>query len=141
MNIKQSFYGLWTILAIVLLYTPFLMRRLFTYSEVAGYEVRIALLFDQWRQFKWMVFQRMCKILGMQKTWTTALHAQSDLLLQRFNWTSFEVGCGDIFIIKSDCPYYVVLVVYHLSSTQNNLQNFNIDSFLQWTLLAQCPEL
>ena len=42
---------------------------------------------DQGRNFESLVFQEMCKLLGMEKTRTTALHPQSDGMVERFNQT------------------------------------------------------
>lgn len=42
---------------------------------------------DQGRNFESRVFVIMCERLGMHKTWTTALHPQSDGLVERFNRT------------------------------------------------------
>ena len=40
---------------------------------------------DQGRNFESLVFQEMCKLLGMEKTRTTALHPQLDGMVERFN--------------------------------------------------------
>ncbi|GFV89713.1 retrovirus-related Pol polyprotein from transposon 412 [Trichonephila clavipes] len=39
---------------------------------------------DQGRNFDSAVFKRLCKILTIDKTWTTALHPQSDVMVERF---------------------------------------------------------
>ncbi|GFX09345.1 retrovirus-related Pol polyprotein from transposon 412 [Trichonephila clavipes] len=42
---------------------------------------------DQGRNFDSAVCKRLCEILAIDKTKTTALHPQSDGMLERFNWT------------------------------------------------------
>lgn len=40
---------------------------------------------DQGRNFESLVFQELCRLLGIEKTRTTALHLQSDGMVERFN--------------------------------------------------------
>ncbi|GFV99814.1 retrovirus-related Pol polyprotein from transposon 412 [Trichonephila clavipes] len=42
---------------------------------------------DQGRNFDSVVCKRLCEILGIDKTWTKALHPQFDRILDRFNRT------------------------------------------------------
>ncbi len=42
---------------------------------------------DQGRNFESKVFSEMCRLLGMKKTRTTALHPQSDGMVERYNRT------------------------------------------------------
>ena len=42
---------------------------------------------DQGRNFEAELFQKMCELLGIEKTRTTALHPQSDGMVERFNRT------------------------------------------------------
>ena len=42
---------------------------------------------DQGRNFESSVFQEMCRLLGIKKTRTTALHPQSDGMVERYNRT------------------------------------------------------
>ncbi len=42
---------------------------------------------DQGRNFESLVFTEMCRLLGMKKTRTTALHPQSDGMVERYNRT------------------------------------------------------
>ena len=46
---------------------------------------------DQGRQFESAVFQEMCRLLGMRKTRTTALHPQSDGQTERLNRTLLDL--------------------------------------------------
>lgn len=38
---------------------------------------------DQGRNFESLVFQEICTLLGIHKTWTTSLHPQSDGMVER----------------------------------------------------------
>ena len=54
---------------------------------VARFSVPRQIHSDQGRNFESLVFQEMCKLLGMDKTRTTPLHPQSDGMIERFNQT------------------------------------------------------
>uniref|UniRef100_W8B595 RNA-directed DNA polymerase n=1 Tax=Ceratitis capitata TaxID=7213 RepID=W8B595_CERCA len=62
----------------------------FTNNWVTRYGAPIELHSDQGRNFESAVFQEMCQILGIRKTRTTALHPQSDGMVERFNRTLEE---------------------------------------------------
>ena len=50
---------------------------------VSRYGVPLQIYSDQVRKFESRLFQLMCYLLGMEKTRTTALHPQSDGLIER----------------------------------------------------------
>ena len=54
---------------------------------VCRYGVPLSLHSDQGTNFESKVFQTMCRLLGINKTRTTAYHPQSDGLVERFNRT------------------------------------------------------
>ncbi|XP_055950844.1 uncharacterized protein K02A2.6-like [Argiope bruennichi] len=54
---------------------------------ISRYGVTLQLLSDQGRNFDSAVCRRLCEILGIDKTRTTALHPQSDGMEERFNRT------------------------------------------------------
>ena len=54
---------------------------------VSRFGVPLQLHSDQGRNFEAELFQRMCELLGIDKTRTTALHPQSDGMVERFNRT------------------------------------------------------
>ena len=54
---------------------------------VSRFGVPFQLHSDQGRNFEAELFQKMCELLGIKKTRTTALHPQSDGMVERFNRT------------------------------------------------------
>ena len=54
---------------------------------VSRFGVPFQLHSDQGRNFEAELFQKMCELLGIEKTRTTALHPQSDGMVERFNRT------------------------------------------------------
>lgn len=54
---------------------------------VSRFGVPLILHSDQGTNFNSMLFKELCKLLGIQKTRTTALHPQSDGMVERFNRT------------------------------------------------------
>ena len=54
---------------------------------VCRFGVPLSLHSDQGRNFESNVFKEMCELLGIRKTRTTALHPQSDGLVERVNRT------------------------------------------------------
>ena len=54
---------------------------------VSRFGVPLQLHSDQGRNFEAELFQKMCELLGIEKTQTTALHPQSDGMVERFNRT------------------------------------------------------
>lgn len=57
---------------------------------VSRFGVPMELHSDQGRNFESKVFQEVCQLLGIRKTRTTALHPQSDGMVERFNRTLNE---------------------------------------------------
>ena len=58
---------------------------------VSRYGVMHYLHTDQGREFESKVFQAMCSMLGVNKTWTTPYHPQSDGMVERCNRTLKDV--------------------------------------------------
>ncbi|GFW33586.1 retrovirus-related Pol polyprotein from transposon 412 [Trichonephila clavipes] len=54
---------------------------------ISRYEVPLQLHSVQGRNYDSAVCKRLCEILGIDKTCTTALHPQSDNMVERFNQT------------------------------------------------------
>ncbi|GFX38675.1 retrovirus-related Pol polyprotein from transposon 412 [Trichonephila clavipes] len=54
---------------------------------ISRFGVPLQLHSDQGRNFDSAVCKRLCEILAIAKTRTTALHPQSDGMVERFNWT------------------------------------------------------
>ena len=54
---------------------------------ISRYGVPAEIHSDQGRQFESAVFTEMCQLLGIHKTRTTALHPQSDAVVERYNQT------------------------------------------------------
>ena len=54
---------------------------------ISRFGVPLQLHSDQGRNFEAELFQRMCELLGINKTRTTALHPQVDGMVERFNRT------------------------------------------------------
>ncbi|GFX69822.1 retrovirus-related Pol polyprotein from transposon 412 [Trichonephila clavipes] len=54
---------------------------------ISPFGVPLQLPSDQGRNFDSAACKRMCEILAINKTRTTALHPQSDGMVERFNWT------------------------------------------------------
>ncbi|GFT01468.1 retrovirus-related Pol polyprotein from transposon 412 [Trichonephila clavipes] len=55
--------------------------------RISRFGVPLQLHFDQGRNFDFTVCKRLCEILAIDKTRTTALHPQSDGMVERFNRT------------------------------------------------------
>ncbi|GFU43589.1 retrovirus-related Pol polyprotein from transposon 412 [Trichonephila clavipes] len=54
---------------------------------ISRFGVPLQLHSDQGRNFDSAVCKRLCEILAIDKIRTTALHLQSDGMVERFNWT------------------------------------------------------
>ena len=54
---------------------------------VSHFGVPFPLHSDQGRNFEAELFKKMCELLGIEKTRTTALHPQYDGMVERFNRT------------------------------------------------------
>ena len=54
---------------------------------VSHFGVPLQIHFDQGRNFKSVLFNDVCNLLGMYRTRTTALHPRSDSMVERFNRT------------------------------------------------------
>ncbi len=67
------------------------VARLFVDEFVCRLGVPSSLHSDQGRQFEAAVFKEMCRLLGIRKTRTTALHPQSDGQCERFNRTLLDL--------------------------------------------------
>ena len=67
---------------------------------VSRFGVPCQLHSDQGRNFEAELFQKMCELLAIEKTRTTALHPQSDRMVERFNRT-LENHFGNICGTKS----------------------------------------
>ena len=59
----------------------------FVREFVSRFGVPLQLHSDQGRNFESALFNDVCNLLGIDKTRTTALHSQSNGMLERFNWT------------------------------------------------------
>ena len=57
------------------------------FEFISRFSVPMQLHSDQGRNFESIVFSKMCKLLRIDKTRTTALHPQSDGMVERFNRT------------------------------------------------------
>ncbi|XP_018791132.1 PREDICTED: uncharacterized protein K02A2.6-like [Bactrocera latifrons] len=62
----------------------------FVENWITRFGVPIELHSDQCRNFESSLFQEVCTLLGIHKTRTTALHPQSDGMVERFNRTREE---------------------------------------------------
>ncbi|GFW73575.1 retrovirus-related Pol polyprotein from transposon 412 [Trichonephila clavipes] len=73
--------------------SPFLGQEAPSVAEVpvqhwiSRYGVPLQLHSDQRRDFNSAVCKRLCEVLSIDKTRTTALHPQSDGMVERFNWS------------------------------------------------------
>ena len=63
------------------------MAELLAKEVVCRFGVPLLIHSDQGRNFESAVFTEMCRLLGIQKTRTTAYHPQSDGMVERFNRT------------------------------------------------------
>lgn len=59
----------------------------FVKKIVARFRVPLQMHLDQGRNFESSLFTKMCSLLSIDKMRTTALHAQSDGMVERFNRT------------------------------------------------------
>ena len=59
----------------------------FVREFVSRFGVPLQLHSDQGRNFESVLFNDVCNLLGVDKTRTTALHPQSDGMVERFNRT------------------------------------------------------
>lgn len=66
------------------------VARVLVDNLVCRFGVPLELHSDQGRNFESHVFQELCRLLGIHKTRTTALHPQSDGMVERFNRTLEE---------------------------------------------------
>lgn len=66
------------------------VARVLVDNLVCRFGVPLELHSDQGRNFESNIFQELCRLLGIHKTRTTALHPQSDGMVERFNRTIEE---------------------------------------------------
>ncbi|XP_037944217.1 uncharacterized protein K02A2.6-like [Teleopsis dalmanni] len=66
------------------------VAEVFVQNWVTRFGVPIELHSDQGRNFESTIFQEICTMMGIRKTRTTALHPQSDGMVERFNRTLEE---------------------------------------------------
>ena len=96
---------------------PVLMKEL-----VSRFGVPIELHSDQKRNFESEVFQKMCVVLGIRKTRTTALHPQSDGLVERMNWTisnHLSIVVSDRQRLRSTPPFIAYRSAVHKTTGQS----------------------
>ena len=72
---------------------------------------------DQGRQFKSNLFQRLCAMLDMDKTRTTAFRPQSDGLVERFNRTLEDMLSKFVSANQKDWDIYVPLLTMAYRAT------------------------
>ena len=124
------------------------VARVLVEQFICRYGVPISLHTDQGSNFESNLFQNVCKLLGINKTRTTAYHPQSDGLVERFNRTlqtmlSMYV-CDDQSDWDTHIPY--VMMSYRASEQETtgvspNRMMFGREVMLPLDLLVAQPSL
>jgi hypothetical protein len=101
---------------------------------------------DKGANFESRLFSEICKLLGIRKTRTTAYHAQSDGLVERFNQTLESMLSSCVRIDQSDWDLQLPLVMMAYRCSEHvttglspNKMMFGRENNIPLTLMAEPP--
>ena len=91
---------------------------------VARFGVPTYIHSDQGKQFESLLFQEMCRLLGIRKTRTTPYHPQSDGMVERFNRTLTTMLSAYVNEHHSDWDTFLPYVMMAYRSARHETTGF-----------------